>query len=246
MNVSTLIGKPVLSPAGETLGYLTAAYLSKDLKRIASLAAADADEEEFFLPFRAVRAANDAVIASRTRAEHPSGIPCPIGKPAYTHTGEYLGIVCDFFPQDDTPARLAIALGKEVRHCDIACVALNETVIVYPDAESKRAGGRRPARRCVPEGAILPGTKSDAMSEERPTPTAMSAPPPDHTVSAATGMFRIDRVNLIGRRVKHSVFDETGAPVALAGERITPETIADARRKNRLLTLTVNTLTNVY
>ena len=54
-----------------------------------------------------------------------------------------------------------------------------------------------------------------------------------------------DLPNLLGRRVKRSVFDETGAPVALAGERITPDTVAKARRKNKLLALTVNTLTNI-
>ena len=58
--------------------------------------------------------------------------------------------------------------------------------------------------------------------------------------------YRLDRTNLLGRRVKRSVYDEHGEPVALAGERITPEVIARARRGNRLLALTVNTLTNLY
>lgn len=87
------------------------------------------------------------------------------------------------------------------------------------------------------------------MSAQPPTDGGAQSPPPmseAEPVKAPAGSFRIDRTNLLGRRVKRSVYDETGAPIAVAGERVTPETIALARRKNRLLALTVNTLTNLY
>ena len=83
-----------------------------------------------------------------------------------------------------------------------------------------------------------------------PSPPPMSEPDMQEMQSAPEPPrrdgFRINRTNLLGRRVKKSVYDETGAPIALAGERITPETITKARRKNKLLALTVNTLTNLY
>ena len=74
---------------------------------------------------------------------------------------------------------------------------------------------------------------------------------PADTANSLVGLFYKlqaigDRTNLLGRRVKRSVYDEHGAPIATAGERVTPEMIAAARRKNRLLALTVNTLTNLY
>lgn len=87
------------------------------------------------------------------------------------------------------------------------------------------------------------------MSKQPPADDGVQAPPsmsearPSKTHAEG---FRIDRTNLLGRRVKRSVYDETGTPIAVAGERITPQTIALARRKNRLLALTVNTLTNLY
>ena len=54
-----------------------------------------------------------------------------------------------------------------------------------------------------------------------------------------------DRVNLLGRIVKKTVHAQNGIPIAQAGERITPAVLSLARRENKLLQLTVNTLTNI-
>ena len=76
---------------------------------------------------------------------------------------------------------------------------------------------------------------------ERSASSPESAEPQEQTVK-----FELGTRNLLGKRVVRSVYDAQGEIVALAGDRITPEVLSRARRKGRLLALTVNTLTNVY
>ena len=266
MQLSTLIGKPVLTRAGDRLGYVTAALLTRDMKKISSLLCANDDEEEFCIPARAILSAADAVIAGGARLKAPTGIASPIGKPAYTHTGEALGTLTDV-ELGDEPA-LLIASGATTLRCAAACATIGETVIVYPSAAERRPVSARRShapkktentrtmsaqRRSEPTMPAEQRPKSapdgHAMPKQPPAGGGVQSPPsmPEARPSKthAEG-FRIDRTNLLGRRVKRSVYDETGTPIAVAGERITPQTIALARRKNRLLALTVNTLTNLY
>lgn len=247
MQLSTLIGKPVLTRAGDRLGYVTAALLTRDMKKISSLLCADDDEEEFCIPARAILSAADAVIAGGARLKAPTGIASPIGKPAYTHTGEALGTLTDV-ELGDEPA-LLIASGATTLRCAAACATIGETVIVYPSAAERRPASAR--RGHTPKKTENTRTMS-AQRRSEPTmpadggiqsPPSMPEAKPSKTHAEG---FRIDRTNLLGRRVKRNVYDETGTPIAVAGERITPQTIALARRKNRLLALTVNTLTNLY
>ena len=245
MQLSTLIGKPVLTRAGDRLGYVTAALLTRDMKKISSLLCADDDEEEFCIPARAILSAADAVITGGARLKAPTGIASPIGKPAYTHTGEALGTLTDV-ELGDEPA-LLIASGATTLRCAAACATIGETVIVYPSATERRPASAR--RSHAPKKTENTRTMSAQRQSTMPADDGVQAPPsmPEAKPSKthAEG-FRIDRTNLLGRRVKRSVYDETGTPIAVAGERITQQTIALARRKNRLLALTVNTLTNLY
>ena len=231
MQISTLIGKPILTRTGDKLGYVTAARLSRDLTKLSALCCADADEEEFYLPARTVLAVGDAVIAGNARLKAPTGVACPVGKRAFSYTGEELGVVTDM-ETGESPS-LLIGEGDGIR-IPAAQAAIGESIVVYPaDVPKPAAPSRshvRPRRKDPPP-----------MSEQKP-----AAPPPAEPTAPPPNAFRIDRTNLLGRRVKRSVYDEHGAPIATAGERVTPEMIAAARRKNRLLALTVNTLTNLY
>ena len=119
MQLSTLIGKPVLTRAGDRLGYVTAAHPARDLKKISSLVCADDDENEFCLPARAILSVSDAVIAGGARLKAPTGIESPIGKRAYSHTGEELGALSDA-RRDPVTAhhgrQCAAPLRRHVRH----------------------------------------------------------------------------------------------------------------------------------
>lgn len=240
MELSTLIGKQILSPNGEILGYVKNAYLTQGNKKLSSLECIDGEEDEFFLSARSVLSVGDAVIASRARLAAPTGTPCPIGTAAYSHMGERLGAVGDLLLGDAAPVYVLIKDGVRTSYA-AECVSCGETVIVYPDAATKRSATRSKA-------------KSAGKKKERPTaiekpevqePPQMPAPqtePPQPTEQTEPEY----RCNLLGRTVKKSLYDCFGFPIVVAGEKITPAVLSAARRNNLLLQLTVNTLTNIY
>ena len=262
MQLSSLIGKPVLSPAGEAFGYVTEARPAKDCKTLSCLVCADAEEEEFFLPARAVISMDDAVIAGKTRLAAPSGISSPIGKEIFAYTGEYLGAVCDLLFDEGAEAILVVTKNGVRTTVAADCVTLGEHAVLYPDKPSRDAAARsapkrkpaadsadRPKRRRTPSPADLPSAEEapPAMPAE-PIPAPQSAAPKPIAKEAQPEtkpvfLQLLNRTNLLGRRVKRSVYDDYGVPVALAGERITPAVLARARKCNRLLQLSVNTLT---
>ena len=270
MLISSLVGKTVLSRSGERFGYVLALRPARDMKKLSCLVCADDDEEEFFLPARAVLSVEDAVIAGRQRANAPTGIPSPIGSPVYTHTGEQLGTITDI-DTGDSPALILFSNGEEHR-IDVSCAAMDETVIVYPTAEDRRSAGSRRTRLATTGRTSAKKTKTSTTSAEKSAsnnkvpqqkniapvqefskiqprqtePLATSSEVSQPAASAQTNSYQLNRTNLLGKRLKKSVFDDQGKPIALAGERITPEILARARRSNRLLELTVNTLTNLF
>ena len=269
MQISSLIGTIILSPEGERLGYVKDVLLTRDLKAVASLVAVDGDEEEFYLAARTVHAVKDAMIAGKARLTAPVGVPSPLGRAVYSQSGEYLGAVSDVTLAEDSIVRV-IKDGEEQSFAG-SHVAVGETVIVY---EGRRPAQKRPAPQkpkilsepdvtdadetendtapevvapevAAPEIDAPESTDNDTpgVAAETPHPTT----PQQKNKTVQTGnAFGLNRYNLIGRRVKKSVFDDSGTPVALAGERITPEILSAARKRNRLLQLAVNTLTTVY
>lgn len=268
MLISSLVGKTVLSRSGERFGYVLALRPTRDMKKLSCLVCADDDEEEFFLPARAVLSVEDAVIAGRQRANAPTGIPSPIGSPVYTHTGEQLGTITDI-DTGDSPALILFSNGEEHR-IDVSCAAMNETVIVYPTAEDRRSAGSRRTRlatsgrtsakktssasaeksaninKNTQQKNIAPVQEFPKIQPRQTEPLATSSEVSQSAASTQTNSYQLNRTNLLGKRLKKSVFDDQGKPIALAGERITPEILARARRSNRLLELTVNTLTNLF
>ena len=108
--------------------------------------------------------------------------------------------------------------------------AVGETVILYPSEKERRAAGS-------PTGRNTPERQKRASAATKKTPAKECAP-------AADESERLCRTDLLGRTVRRSVFDDFGRPIAKAGEKVTAEMIGRARRSNRLLTLSMNTLTN--
>lgn len=228
MQVSALIGKPVLSGNGERLGYVTALFFARDYSRISCLVCADDEEEEFILPARAVRADGDAVIVGRQRLPEPVGVPSPIGRTVYSHTGEQLGIVADI-RTGNTPE--FVLHGPQKEECfPLSIAAVGETVILYPSEKERRAVGS-PVRK-------------SASDRTKRAPAAAKKTTENERIPAADDNERLCRTDLLGRTVRKNVFDDFGRPIAKAGEKVTAEMIGRARQNNRLLTLSMNTLTN--
>ncbi|MDE5897274.1 MAG: PRC-barrel domain-containing protein [Clostridia bacterium] len=141
MQISSLIGKQLLSPAGEKLGFVLRVYLSRDFKKVSCLLCADEEDEEFILPARAVLSFGDAVIAGKARLLVPAGITAPV----YTHTGERVGTLTDLIVENGETEPLFVSMQQGVRtEYPLSHVLPGDTVLVFPTpAEKKKASARR-------------------------------------------------------------------------------------------------------
>ncbi len=239
MQLTSLIGKQILSPAGENIGYVLAAQPSRDLKKISCLLCADGDEDEFYLPVKNVLSYGDALIANRSRTSVSSGIPCPIGNAVYSHTGGYLGTLGELLIGDGAAPLFIVHDNGAKLTFPYSRVSLGDALIVYPEGCKKPVPAKTtPPAKTKKEKPAQKQKRAESVAET-PAPQP-PVPSPQKSAEDALG-----RVNLLGRKLKKSVYDENGYPIAKAGERITGEIVSLARRSNRLLQLTVNTLTNV-
>ncbi len=244
MELSSIIGKEILAPSGDKLGYTKNVFLSKDRKKLSSLLCIDEDEEEFVLPARAILASDDVIIAGKARLNAPTGLPCPIGIPAYSDKGELMGVVGDLLLGGGDPVYVIVKNGVRTSF-SADCVVPGKTIIIYPEGKPERIAREK---KSAAKQAASPKKQTSA-------PAAAEQPEPDFVLEQTENVApanseqtenALNRCNLLGRRVKKSVYGENREPIALQGERITPEIISRARRHNRLLQLTVNTLTNIY
>lgn len=231
MQLTSLIGKQILSPAGEHIGYVLAARPARDLKKVSCLVCADEEEEEFFLPVKNVLSYGDALIAQRTRTTAPTGLPCPIGSAVYSSEGERIGTLGELLIESGSdPLFIVHEEGVKFTY-PYSRVVLGDSLIVYDEGCKKPSAAKKPAH------------KAEKKPQKKPAPAAKAEPA--KAATAPNNEEALNRLNLLGRRLKKSVYDENGYPIAMAGERITKNIVSLARRSNRLLQLTVNTLTNV-
>lgn len=250
MELSTIIGKQILSPSGEILGYVKNAFLTQGNKKISSLECIDGEEEEFYLSARAILSIGDAVIASRARLSAPTGTRCPIGAAAYSYEGEYLGAAGDILLGDASPVYILVKDGVRKSYA-ADCVSCGETIIVYPDKQKKIAANRlKSAGRASKAEKTAEPAKLKHKNNLTETNNVLHNTDTEKSITTEEIIDQNPeadyRCNLLGKIVKKSLYDCFGFPIAVAGERITPSVLAAARRNNLLLRLTVNTLTNLY
>lgn len=146
MKLSELIGAPVLDPAGKRIGYVKSIYASKTLEALASLGCATEEEEEFFVPARAVLGTGEAVTVGKARLKAPAGVPSPIGKAVFDCRGNYLGRASELIAEREgallVRGRLPLAL-------PLKSLAAGDAVILYP-------GKGRPAAHPKPRTSEAP------------------------------------------------------------------------------------------
>lgn len=219
MQLSSLIGKPVLSPSGESLGYVKDCYLGKNRNALSSLACVDDEEEEFFLPARAILSNGDAVIAGNARLTLPTGIKSPIGCAVYSAHGDFLGIAREMTIEKNN-AFVTVEKEEIKTECNVKRLVIGEAVIVYAEGMKKPAEKQRPSQ------------------EETPATPAK----PENTAPAAESIAEetLYEGNLLGKRAKQNITDEKGILLIRAGEIITPAAIRKAGQSNRLLQLSAS------
>ncbi len=257
MQLSTIIGKQILSPSGELLGYVKNAYLNRTLSKLMMFVCIDDDEEEFFLASSSVVSIGDVMIAQKSRVSLPAGlVVCPIGKPAYSHLGQELGVVCDYlFDEGTHPVFILVKDGIQSPQ-PANKLSVGEKVIVYPNEKLRKPSIVTKKAR---SGNLDTIKKPELMEEEKPLNLSLNQPKQEEkpvsqktekTVESLPDVERIstnvNRFNLLGKQVKRPVYNNQGFPIIAAGQVITAEILNHARRNNRLLELTVNTLTNIW
>lgn len=150
MELSSLAGLPVLTQAGERLGYVLCAYIGKDFA-LSSLLCSDDEEEEFSLPADALLSAADAALVLPRREAAPSGAPCPVARPAFDESGTFLGRVTAF---ETEGALLTLTGGRTLAAKD---VSFSEAVIVHEAKRPiKRSKKKNPTRAAKTERKTLP------------------------------------------------------------------------------------------
>ena len=229
MKLSDLIGAPVLSPAGEWLGYAKSAYLCQNLRALSCLVCADGDEEEFLLPAHTLLSVGDAVIAGGARIKAPVGVPSPVGKPVYNAQGDYLGVGAEFITGEN--ALLFVAGQGSVIVFPAEHLTVSETVIVYSDPSEKPTARRKSAVR------------ARKQQKSPSAPAEASQPEKENASDADPATKSLYPFSLLGKQARESVSDADGAPLVGAGETITPEILSRARRSHCLLALAASTLT---
>ena len=240
MEVSTMIGAEIFSPAGEKLGYVKSVYLSKDRKKITCLLCVDegesGEDDEFIMPFKAVLSVKDVVIARKMRIEKVTGSPVPVGINAYSDTGEALGTLCEILVGDGGPVYIVTKNGVRTSYPD-GSVIIGEALMIAPPGT--KTGARSTAKKGKGKTKTASASTAKGGSDKEPAPSEFAP------LMNLTGPAGIDRLNLLGRQVKITVYDKSGEVIASSGQRITPEILSLARKNNLLLRLTVNTLTNI-
>ena len=150
MEFSTLIGKPLLSSAGESLGYVKAVTLVKSLSSLSALSCVDCEEEEFFVPASAVESVGDAIIIGKARLKEPTGVPCPVGRAVYDENGTYLGAASALSSGENGVLTVIGACGA--REFPVKSVVVGDTVIVCEKrARSKKTVQVKPRPPKKPE-----------------------------------------------------------------------------------------------
>ena len=219
MQISTLIGKRIFSREGNELGYVLSVLLTKNRTKLFALGCADGEENEFYLPARAVLSVGDAVVCNDQRAEiiESQGQNATFGLAVYSERGESLGTVYDLSLESDG----AYLILNDGSRFSAARARFGNVVILRSEPSARKRAAQTPHKKSA-ACAVNTAAKEKTPSESE-----------------------FNRLNLLGRRVRKTVFDSEGNVVAHTGDLITPDTLAQARRHNHLLQLTVNTLTNL-
>lgn len=237
MQISSLVGKRILTPDEKEIGYVLGVLLSKNRKKLSALVCADEDEEEFYLPARALIKVGETVTARPSRLTTATGEVCPIGFPVYSDAGKFLGFVKNVLLEEDAFLVLDGAV------LPIGSVKIGDAAIVRRTVQAqkkapKRQNSVKAEQTSVTEQKSAAPTVAVANSGGSTVPQAA---PAASVTEKDGGLYRL---NLLGRRVRREVLTTDGRVIAEAGETITPAVLSAARRNNRLLELTVNTLTN--
>ena len=209
--ISDYLSKPLMClSTAQYLGNIDTVYFD-DTMRYAHYVSANGN----LYPFSKLTAGVNAVMINRpeTCEKRENLFPSPIGLPAYTETGENLGVVED----------VIVGEGKSVENVIISSVAysrklvgrVSETLLIMLSEEKVRLPKRSKPKSTSPE-------KSEPRNSHEP--------------------LRIigDYGFLLGRKLRECVYNQRGELIGAKNALITKNVVETARKYGKLIELTQN------
>ena len=228
--LSELIGKELLTREGVRLGYILNVLTDAKVRRVKGLECFGEDEEEFTVPWSAVKSFGEAaVLKGDTLSAAADGIPAPFGKRVYGADGALLGSVADLLREGSAICALLLSDGSALPSDKVTGV--QDAVLVNQNKKPRTAVPRKkkepaaektpaPQEIPVPQEISAEGTRNAAAEKKQPLPKAGSC-------------------LLTGKRLPRDLTDERGRVLAARGSLVTAETIRRALANRKLFELTL-------
>lgn len=247
------VAKPVLTLEGEALGVVKSAVFSRDLGKIVGLTAFDEEsEEEFTFDLRVIyRAGENAVLlGGDPRPPKCEWRGSPVGLPAFSLLGEYLGRIVDVALEDE---RTVAVVAEKGEYAMDRLIAAGEGAALIDTAEERTV---LPARRRARRSSDSRAREREESAEPAKERAEVAATVPAETEAREEGERNSAAVEstarivcgdklLIGRKLKRDIFNQRGDRIAKEGERITRDVLEKAKKYGLLFDLTVGSLSNL-
>ena len=241
--LSEFIGKELTTKTGERAGHIYNVYTDAKLRRIRCFACFGEDEEEFFVPCRAVRLLDgEAVLkAAPLPACEGEGVPAPFGKRVYAADGTLLGTAVDFVREGTAIEALCLSDGRTLT-TDKVVNALDAVLV----NENKKPRARiAPAKKSAPalqEDGAQDKTAAAAQAEELRAAEGQEIRAGRTRTAQAEEKQPLPKAGsclLTGKRLPRDLTDERGRVLAARGSLVTAETIRRALANKKLFELTL-------
>ena len=234
----------VAAQEGEIVGIVTNAYVDKKLSRVRGYKVSSDDRDAGrLLPLRRLVSESDALIVRGVAVlQEPSLPDCPLGAKVFDTTGNFVGILRDLLFDEKTGAILTLVADEgEIDPARVVGFGKSAVLLRAPCHEGfvfrvRSAGYRR--KKITPPLPLQASETEAPLASTESIPSELPAPEttiPEHAKELFAGEYAF----LLGRKVlKPILFGQE--IIAQSESLVTPETIAKAREKGKLVELTVN------
>ncbi len=233
--LSDYIGKQVIKSNGEYTGYVTGVELSKKLDTVRALICVDLEEDEFIIPYTAIKAfGNGGIIVKSLGGKlAKERILAPVGMRVLTTYGDFKGYVSDFETLNSKV--LSIILSNGEKHPLYKIKGLGECVILDLNAQ--------PSLYNSTENKTRTTTKTNKQSLNNATYDSENVTETKNDTNKLIEKKVTAGSNLLtGKKVPRNIFDARGNLIIKKDSIITSETLKNAVYHNKLFELTITVL----
>ena len=168
---SDFIGKPLFTRGGERAGYVKNVQTDRAVRRIRNLECCDEEEEEFSLPYSAIKPGRDAaMVLTLRRRPCERAVPAPFSRAVYTPAGEFVGQIEDLLADGCNILSVQLSDGRTVspsrlragENCAILLPEREQTPAPAPAPQEEPPARKNNAGSRLLTGKTLPADLLDA------------------------------------------------------------------------------------